>query len=143
MRTLCLFLLLATLLGLGTGCETSDGQLPPPKSTADLVLTPNQRDVLATLHVGSALRVILPPPTEGGVQWVIIANPGRALQQITALRPAPDAPGKFAVTFQATRATRGRLVFAAIKSGQEESAAAESFAVMVGVSEPGTPGPGL
>ena len=143
MRTFCPFLLLAALTGLWAGCETGDNQLGPPKSTTVLTLEPSERDVLATLHVGSAIRILLPPPSAPGVQWVIIANPGRTLVQTSALRPAPDAPGKFAVTFQAVRAMRSRLMFAAIKPGQAEADAAESFSVIVGVSETEPAGPGL
>jgi hypothetical protein len=143
MRTLCLFSLLAALTGLWAGCETSANQLPPPKTTTDLALQPSERDVLATVKVGSAIRILLPPPAEAGLQWVIIANPGRTLVQITDLRPAKDAPDKFAVTFQAVRAMRSRLMFAAIKPGQAEADAAESFSVIVGVSETEPSGPGL
>jgi hypothetical protein len=143
MRTLCLFSLVAALTGLWAGCETDDHHLAPPKSTTVLNLEPSARDVLATLKVGSAIRILLPPPAEPGVQWVIIANPGRTLVQTTDLRPAPDAPEKFAVTFQAVRAMRSRLMFAAIKPGQAEADAAESFSVIVGVSETEPSGPGL
>jgi hypothetical protein len=143
MRTRCLLLLLTCVAGLWAGCETGEGSLPPPKTTTDLILTPDARQVLATLRVGSALRVILPPPALPGYQWEIVANPGKQLRQITGLRPVPDAPGKLAVTFQSAKAMRSQVLFVAIKPGQPEATVEESFAITVGVSDAPPKGPSL
>jgi len=134
-------MLLPVLTGLWAGCVSDSDKLPPPTSTSDLVLNPNEREVLATMRVGGALRVILPPPAEPGYEWEIVANnPGRVLQQITGLRAVPDAPGELAVTFQATRPSR--LLFVAVKPGVADATAAEQFLITIGINaatEP--PGP--
>lgn len=139
MRTCSFLLFLAALVGLWSGCESTGNELPPPKATADLALRPEERDVLATLQVGNALRVILPPPQEPGYAWEIVANPGRVLRQITGLRPVPGAPDHLAVTFQATRPLRSRILFMAIRPGQAESTAAEQYSITVGVNMSGPP----
>ena len=142
MRTRTILMLLPVLTGLCAGCASDSDRLPPPTSTADLVLNPNEREVLATMRVGGALRVILPPPAEPGYEWEIVANnPGRVLQQITGLRPVPDAPGKLAVTFQATRPRRSRLLFVAVKPGVADATAAEQFLITIGINaDPPPPG---
>jgi len=122
-----------------TGCQTPPEKLPPPKSTVTLVLKSEQRTVLSTLTVGSALRIVLPPPSQGpAYAWEILSNNIRVLRQTSPVKADLDASGHaiaYSVVFQAIKPSppRSIVTIAAVQPGVTESEPSDIFQVTVGV----------
>jgi hypothetical protein len=127
------------------GCETPSARLPPPKSTVTLVLKPGERNVPGTVPLGSALKIVLPPPSQGpSYAWEILSNNTRVLRQTSPVEAEVDAGGRaasYSVVFQATRVSPPRSVvtIAAVRPGAAESESSDIYQVTVSVEAPAQP----
>jgi hypothetical protein len=127
------------------GCETQAGKLPPPKSTTTLALTPDVRTELSTISLGSAIKLVLPLPTQGSAYaWEILSNNIKVLQQLGPIKANVDASGKtisYSVEFQAihTPPNRSIITIAAVRPGVSESEPSDLFQVTVGVKPAAQP----
>ena len=123
----------AACLLIAAGCATSaNSRLPPATKTITLALAPDERAQIETLNVGSALKVVLPPPERPGDTWVIITASRRYLEQIAPLAQVRGSAGA-TVTFQAIRPGRTMLGFAAVKAGAAETDTTDTYEITVGI----------
>ena len=121
------------------GCETKVEKLPPPKSTTTLVLTPDGRTQLSTISIGSSIKIVLPPPSQGpAYNWEILSNNVKVLKQVSLVKPEVDASGhttSYSVEFQAIHIPPNRSIvtIAAVRPGVSESEPADLYQVTVGI----------
>ena len=131
----------AFLLLAAAGCLNPSERIPPPRSTATLVLTPAARTVLKTIELHTALRIVLPPPSQGPqYAWEVTSNNTKVLRQRSAIRPvaAPDGTVRsYEVVFQAVKAfpPRSIVTLAAVRPGLAESEPEDYYQVTVGIRE--------
>ena len=110
--------------------------LPPPKGSTSLILTPENRQVLATMHLYHELKIFLPAPQGGpGFSWAVVSNNTTVLPQTSMLQAAkhPTPERAYEVTFQAAHGGRSTIRFAAIRAGQSEQEPDDLYQVAVGI----------
>lgn len=107
---------------------------PKPQATTDIVLDDSHRFAIATIGLGDALHLLLPPPPSPGMQWVVIVINGRALRQMSGVGPAPGRPGWSEVSFQAIHTvTRTQLKLAAVPLNAQGYEPTDTFTLAIGV----------
>jgi len=134
------FLAIAGGILLAAGCANSADKLPPPKSTSVLILNPDDRQVLRTMILHTALKIVLPAPEAGPPYvWEIVSNMNTILRPMTMVKAVPHPTPKqaYEVTFQAVHTGRSTIRFAAVKPGPGESTPDDLYQIAIGVREEG------
>jgi hypothetical protein len=131
-----LALALAALgLFLASGCESSTA-LPPPKTSVALVLSPQSRQVLATVRLHGELKIFLPKPQGGpAYSWEVVSDNTAVLPQTSPVKPAPNPTDEqaYVVTFQSIRGGRSTIRLAAVQAGQSEQEPDDLYQEAVGI----------
>jgi hypothetical protein len=136
---LSLALAIAAAFLVVQGCETTAEKLPPPKTTVTLVLTPDKRQEISSLPFGSALKIVLPVPSQGsGYSWEVTSNNDKVLKQTSPIKADKGADGNtvsYSVVFQSLRPSppRSIVTLAAVRAGSPESQATDVYQIAVGV----------
>lgn len=136
MNRLSLLVLVSGLL-CGAGCSTAI-KWPAPKATLDAVLDERHRGVLATVTLGDALHVLLPPPKDASTHWQILIMNEAVLRQMTPIKPLAGRPGWWEVSFQGIRVVgRSQLRIAAVPPQAQGYNATDVFTIGVAIKRAG------
>ncbi|HEY3756764.1 MAG TPA: hypothetical protein VGL42_11495 [Opitutaceae bacterium] len=128
--------LLVALVGLLAGC--AEEQWPRPQKTTDIVLDSEHHAALATMGLGDALRVLLPPPPSPNLQWVVIVINGRVLRQMYGMGPSTERPGWSEISFQSIHTVvRTELKFAAVPVNAQGYEPKDMFVIGIAVKHRG------
>jgi hypothetical protein len=124
------FILLSAALTLATaGCESP--VQTQPKETHTVTLDASARQAAATVALGNAIRLELPPPRQPGHVWQIVQNDTRFLQPMGALQPPGSGAERTTVTFRGMRPGRTQLKFLASAPTAATGGALEYYDVVV------------
>ena len=125
------------LLGLVAGCDTPPAHVP--KTTRTFVLSSEQASPDVEMQLVSAIRVVLPGPEAGSeLNWVIISNNNKVLDQMGPIKPVAPSQALGAgpaseVSFYALKPGKSVLRFYLINSKLAEAVPAAKCQLTVRV----------